>query len=183
MKRTSLLVITSLALTAVVIAGRPVADAREKWGPFRGQIVDVETGQPIPGAAVLVVWWQLEPNPVQMSQRFYDAREAVTGANGRFEIPRLAAPLFASLVREPQVIYFAPGYKAVAEVVTPPDGQAFVAPTVVQMRRLKTRDERIRHQRSYPPTIPAAKMPLLLDVLNKERVALGLEALEHGGVK
>src|SRR5207249_575775 len=61
----------------------------EKWGPFRGQIVDAETGQPIVGAVVLVVWWEAVFTPIQTNRKFYDAREALTDAEGRFEAPRL----------------------------------------------------------------------------------------------
>lgn len=149
--------------------------ALEKWGPFRGQVVDVETGQPIAGAVVLVVWWEAVPTPVQTNQKFYDAREAVTDANGRFEVPRLSPPFFSFRIFDPKISYFAPGYEPVAKVVTPPEGQPFVAPTVVQMRRLKTREERIEFQRGLPPSIPFETMPNLLRVLNDERRSLGLD--------
>lgn len=144
------------------------AQAFEKWGPFRGQIVDMETGQPIAGAAVLVVWWEAVYTPVQTNQKFYDAREAVTDAEGRFEVPRLTPPFFTFRIFPPQVIYFAPGYVAHVEVVTPPDGQPFVAPTVVQMRRLKTREELLKKSRGYPSMIPSEKMPLFLRAIEIE---------------
>lgn len=153
--------------------------AAEKWGPFRGQIVDAETGQPIPGAAVLVVWWESVPNPVQMSRRFYDARETVTDATGKFEVPRLSPPFFSFRIMDPQVTYFAPGYEPVAKIVTPPEGQPFVAPTVVQMRRLRTREERVEFQGRLPPPIPFEKMPNLLRLLNEERRQLGFEPFSN----
>lgn len=129
------------------------AAAVEKWGPFRGQLVDVETGQPIAGAAVLVTWWKGILNPVQGAEKFYDARFGI--------LP-------------PKFTVFAPGYVHVGTVVTPPDADFFVAPTVVQMRRLKTREER----RNYilgrlPGGVPHEKMPGFIRALNQELAALG----------
>ena len=59
----------------------PTAGCRfgaEQWGPFRGRMVDAETGAPIPGAHFMVSWERDYPNPVHWTQRFYDAQEAVT---------------------------------------------------------------------------------------------------------
>jgi hypothetical protein len=152
----------------------------EKWGPFRGRIVDAETGQPIIGAVVLVVWWEAIFTPIQTNRQFYDARETLSDAEGRFEVPRLPPPFFTFRFFRPDVIYFAPGYAPHAEVVSPPDGEPFVDPTVIQVRRLKTRQERLRAQRSYPPSVPARTMPRLLEALNKERTSLGLDPITRG---
>ena len=120
------------------------APASERWGPFRGQVVDLETGEPIPGAVALAVWWKIRLSFVHGTREFYDAREAVTGPDGAFEIPRLLGPLWILGVQPAEITLFAPGYKWQATVVTPPDGQRFVAPTIVQMRRLKTREELLK---------------------------------------
>ncbi len=134
----SLIGLSMSALLLVVGGLASEASALEKWGPFRGQLVDVETGQPIAGAAVLVIWWKGILNPVQGAEKFYDAREAVSDAEGRFEVPRLRPPFFRLGILPPRLTYFAPGYKPVAEVVTPPDGELFVAPTVRPCRRLSS---------------------------------------------
>jgi hypothetical protein len=157
-------------LIGILLAGfmPPAADAAETWGPFRGRLVDVETGEPIAGAAVLVVWYEMIPSPVQTNQRFYDAREAVTDADGGFEIPRRSPPFFTFRVRLAGVTYFAPGYVAHSEVVTPPGGQRFVDPTVVRMRRLKTREELREKSRSRPSLVPDEKMPGFLKAIERE---------------
>lgn len=165
-----------LGLLGLLAAGGPVG-AVEKWGPFRGQLVDVATGQGIAGAAILVVWWREVPNPVHGTQEFYEAREAVTDGEGRFEVPRLSPPVFSGFIRRLQIIYFAPGYEPLRKVVTPPDGQPFVAPTVVEMRRLATREERVELQGRLPPSIPFEKMPGFLGVLNEERRSLGFQPI------
>ena len=168
MRRTPLLRAICLGGLLVGLTACPPAQALDKWGPFRGRIVDVETGQPLAGAAVLVIWWEAVYTPVQTNTKFYDAREAVTDADGRFEIPRLTPPFFTFRIRQPQVTYFAPGYAPHGTVVTPPDGQPFVAPTVVQLRRLKTREELKRKSRGYPSMVPEAKMPNFLRAIDIE---------------
>jgi len=54
---------------------------------FVGQVVDVETGEPLEGAVVAIVWYRypviylMDPVPV-----FHQAVEAVSDANGKFSI-------------------------------------------------------------------------------------------------
>ena len=63
-----------------------------------------------------------------------------------------------------------------AKVVTPPDGRPFVDATIVQMRRLKTREERRNNVLGrLPGGIPHEKMPKFIKVLNEELSALGLD--------
>jgi hypothetical protein len=69
-----------------VVDGFGCRSGQEQWGPFRGQVVDEETGKPIAGANVMVLWIR-EPPSLHFTQSFYDAQETVTDVNGRFEIP------------------------------------------------------------------------------------------------
>ena len=114
---------------------------QEQWGPFSGQLVDEETGAPIAGANVMVSWRIRRFGLVETLSDFFDAREAVTDAEGRFTLPRLWR-LWTIDVMAPGIGYFAPGYVPVAREVTPPNGAPFVDPTVVKMRPLTTRQER-----------------------------------------
>ena len=166
-----------LALLALLPAG--AVDAAEKWGPFRGQFIDVETGQPIAGAVVLVAWYEAVFALVQTNQRFYDAHEAVAGPDGRFEVPRLSPPLFSFRILDPQISYFAPGYIPTVERVTPPDGQPFVARTVIEMRSVRTREEQREILSRAVPFLPwelrFEKMPRYLEALNEAARRAGLE--------
>jgi len=154
--------IACLLLLFVATAG--CRSGPEQWGPFRGRIVDAETGAPIPGAHFMVSWERDNPNPVHWTQSFYDAQEAVTDADGRFEIPRQRR-FFTVLVSTPRFDAFAPGYVAESSEVTPRGGQPYVDATILKMRRLETRDEQCQHQpfgvgglfpKSEVPTFSAA---------------------------
>lgn len=178
-RRIPLALLSSLVLLVVAAESH----AREKWGPFRGQVVDLETGQPIAGAVALAVWWRIIPTPVHGTEEFYDAREAVTGPDGRFEIPRLSATGWTFGIQPAQITVFAPGYLWEVTLVTPPGGEEFVDPTVVQMRRLKTREELLKKSRSRPAGVPLEKMAEFTKAVNIERRMLSLTPLPIGPVE
>jgi hypothetical protein len=134
---------SALLLVVMLVTGG-CRSGPEQWGPFRGQVVDVETGMPISGVNVMVSWIR-EPPSLHFSQWFYDAQEAVTDADGRFEIPRQTR-LVTAFVNEPGFGFFAPGYLIQSHEVVPPDGRAYVEPTVVKMRPLKTREEKCKFE-------------------------------------
>ncbi len=159
------------------IGGLAPAAAEEKWGPFRGRMVDVETGQGIPGAVVLAIWLEKVPTPIEMHTRFYDAREVLTGPDGTFEIPRRSPPFFTFRILEPTFKVFAPGYAEDRWVVTPPTGQALVDPTTIEMRRLRTREDLLKKSRGYPSEVPEDRMPELIRAINIERKMLGLDPI------
>lgn len=139
-RRSSLAAVT---LVCVLVAG--CRSGPQQWGPFRGQVVDAETGRPIAGAHVMVSWERDNPNPVHWTQSFYDAQETVTDNNGRFEIPR-ERRVMTVLVSEPRFGVFAPGYLWWKDEVVPPNGRRFVDPTTVTMQPGKTREERCKYE-------------------------------------
>jgi hypothetical protein len=151
----------------------PEAAARETWGPFQGQILDVETDKPIAGAVMLAVW--LEVCGLWGQSCFVEAQEAITDADGRFQIPRLTGFRWKLGIQPPTIHVFAPGYVAEAAIVTPVSGERYVDPTVIQMRRLKTREELIRKGSGAPDFVPRHKIPGYMRAVNIERQLLGLE--------
>lgn len=151
----------------------PTAGCRfgaEQWGPFRGRMVDAETGAPIPGAHFMVSWERDYPNPVHWTQRFYDAQEAVTDADGRFEILRRRRFL-TLLVSEPRFGAFAPGYVAESEDTVSPGGQLYVDETILKMRLLKNLEERCR-RRLGEPAAPRADVPLFIGAVQQYNLSL-----------
>jgi hypothetical protein len=166
--------IAPLVVLALVAGLAREAGARETWGPFQGQVVDVETEQPIAEAVILVVW--REVCGLFGQECFVEAREAVTGADGRFRIPRLTGFRWNPGI-PPAIHAFAPGSVAEAEIMTPITGEVYVDPTVLQMRRLKTREELVRKDSSRPARVPLEKMQELTRAVNVERSMLGFDAL------
>jgi hypothetical protein len=95
------------------VAQAPAEGADEQWGPFRGRVVDADTGEPIPGAVAVVIWLRVIPTPIQAHHEFFDARMAVSGRDGTFEIPRRSPPWFAFTIEPPLFDYYVPGYVVV----------------------------------------------------------------------
>ncbi|GBE06522.1 hypothetical protein BMS3Abin10_02174 [bacterium BMS3Abin10] len=56
-------------------------------GPWRGRIVEAETGKPIEGALVAAVWYRSFDTGFTLIKDFHEAREVFTDNNGYFEIP------------------------------------------------------------------------------------------------
>ena len=174
---------TALVVAMLLVAGLTIpGNASEKWGPFRGQLVDQATGKGIAGAAIIAVWWKNEPNPIQMNRSFFDAMEAVTDAEGRFEVHRYPnPPLFDFQIYPAEVAYFAPGYLPEREEVSPPTGSTFIAPTVIFMKQIETREQLAQKSRSGPAGVPDEKMKGFNKAVNIERAMLGLSPIPTPG--
>ena len=159
-----------LVAVACLLAFGSWLRGQEQWGPFAGQLVDEDTGAPIAGANVMVRWDRRLPTPTgDGGQAFLDAVESVTDDEGRFEL--VGRPRYWELfATRPGFRYFAPGYVAWGREVEPPNGVPFVDPTVIQMRPLKTLEERCRHRPGSPLH---GEVPLFLDAVRTYRLGLG----------
>jgi hypothetical protein len=78
--------------------------------PYRGRVIDEGTGQPLPSAAVVILWQRLD-DQIQGLRRLAAAREVFTNEQGEFVHDvgaiegRLPARTFA-----PRILIFRPGY-------------------------------------------------------------------------
>ena len=174
-----------IALVAAVALSSACRDGNVR-GPFRNRYLDAETRQPISGVVFLAVWHTIRPNLVSgPSEPFYEAREVVSGADGRVEIPRLTGPVFRFGL-DVRFYDFAPGgYVNERAQVTPPDAETYVNPTVTFMKKLKTHEARCEAMRR-PSLIPSAvgaapieKMRVYMTALNRESDQLNCGSLNQ----
>jgi hypothetical protein len=114
---TTRVLIGAAALALLVNAGPGSAQdddipLRPSAGPYRGVVVDDKTGQPLPSAAVIILWQRLD-DQIQGLRRLAGAREVFTNENGEFLHDvgsvegRLPPGTFA-----PRIVIFRPGYAA-----------------------------------------------------------------------
>jgi len=155
---------TALLLLVLMVASGCRGGA-EQWGPFRGQVVDAETGQPISGAHAMVLWVREAPS-LHATERFYDAQETVADTDGQFELARETRVLTA-FVRDPEFAVFAPGYMMQAPDVTPASGRAYIDPTIVTMRPLKTRAERCANLWGGPLLDVGSTVPTFMEAIRQ----------------
>jgi hypothetical protein len=78
-------------------------------GPYRGKVIDLETGEPIEGAVVAGTW---ELYILYIKPSFCDAEETITDKNGEFVLPKASCFTLWPLakMRNLHFIVFKPGY-------------------------------------------------------------------------
>jgi hypothetical protein len=112
---TTRVLIGAVVLTALLNAGAVSAQdddiaLRPSAGPYRGVVVDDKTGQPLPSAAVIILWQRLD-DQIQGLRRLSGTREVFTDEQGEFVHDvrsvegRLPPRTFA-----PRIVIFRPGY-------------------------------------------------------------------------
>ena len=148
--------------------------------PYRGKIIDKETKQPIEGAAVVAVWWMETPMIAQASISFYDAEETVTDQEGIFTTSWIWGGSINPFpkVRPPNFTIFKPGYEefGARRFTSQMNPASRWWRSVVELRRLTTREERLRNMSSHPGSgVPDEKIPNLIRLRNIERKLLGLD--------
>jgi hypothetical protein len=77
-------------------------------GPYKGRLIDEETGQPIQGALALGYWSVTIPNPGGGTSHCLDARETVSDEKGNFNIPISA---FGEILGSMKVALYKVGYE------------------------------------------------------------------------
>jgi hypothetical protein len=180
-------VVVTMIHTMAPFAGLRIAEAA---GPWKAQIVNAETGQPLEGVVVLAYWLKMTRGPGGASPSFYDAEEVVTGPDGRFTIPSRSTFTLNpfTYIKDAQFKIFKPGYGAwgirgwkgerpkewqdltVGEILTK-EG------IVIELPPLRTRDERLRFYHGLsvsPPTlVPPDRTKRLDEAIRMERAYLG----------
>lgn len=175
-----------LVLMLLLLSG--VGMAKAGWmlytgGPYRGQVLDAETRQPLKGAVAFFEWkHKVYGGPGGPKSRFLKAVEVLTDKEGRFYVPWFVGTSLNpfSLVLEPTWFVYYPGYKSEQVVVTPPTGVMLKDSTVILKQRLLGREERLQTLDLVPGGVPDEAMPNLIRLLNIERANLGLKPVHTG---
>lgn len=152
-------------------------------GPYKGKVVDADTGKPIEGVVVLGVWYKETPTPAGAVSSYYDARETVTDKNGEFEIQGMGLKIL-STVAPMNVLIFKAGYEYidvpwVSFQIDEMLKQKIVwkgKKAIIPLRKL-TMEER-KSRLFGKENVPDEKQRLLIRELNKERLSLGLTPYE-----
>ncbi len=161
-------------------------------GPYKGKVIDLDTGKPIEGAVVAGVW-VLEFNFTP----FCDAKETVTDKNGEFILPKASCLSLWPLAQMGRLgmIVFKPGYLAYPPLgatfkerrARMPDftGDEFKNKRQYSVIRLGKPETRMERELTYGDagglfTIVEAfgRLPILLRLNNEERKNLGLPGEE-----
>jgi hypothetical protein len=162
--------------------------AAEAAGPWRGQVVDAATGEPLEGVIVLAVWDKVSPGMIHHRRDYHDVDEVVTDADGRFVVPersRLTANPFVS-IDGPNLVIFKPGYgrwrrQGFKEGEFLGKDEVWrrmeKGSVVYELPQLLTVQERRKALPSPPSEAPYSKIPKFMDAIDDEAMRIGLEPL------
>lgn len=173
-----------------VVFDRPLSAA----DLYQGQVVDEETGQPLVGAAVTVVWYKTPAVQMEGSLYFQNAQETVTDSQGKFSL--LASPgidwnPLTVIVKDPTIVIYQPGYEPVwvtwrVRMGFKSSGDfaaALKKGLVVKLSKLKTEKE-LRYFSDVGslvhPDVPNERIPKLVEAFNIQRNKLGFHPVPLG---
>lgn len=153
------------------------------FGPYKGKVVDLETGAPIEGAAVLIVF---STESFYAVSSYADAVETLTDKNGEFKIPWHLAITFHPLSvweSNGRITVFKPGYGAYpghndSGPLFVPNGtipkKEFVT---IKLPNLEKREERRLNLGGVRPSgdVPDRIAINLLRLISEERANIGLK--------
>jgi len=153
-------------------------------GPYKGRVLDLETGEPIEGAVVAANWY--------LTHRFCDAKETVTDKNGEFVLPKGSCFSFWPFTEmDPaHVVVFKPGYLGYEPLGSTFEERKVRMPgftghefqnkkeyNIIKLGRPKTRMEReltLSHAEIFTFDECYDKLPILLRLVNEEGRSLGI---------
>lgn len=183
----------SLLLTLSIMHISP--QSSHALGPWKAQVVDAETKQPVQGVVVVAVWKKYLPVEGTVGVfEYVDSIEEVTGGDGRFVIPeRIFSNADRLILKEPDFYLFKPGYgqwrfpgeegwskldAAEKRKRYEEAGRQFESKgAVIEVPPLKTRDERLNFYQSpwrLPNIVPPEKIKRWTDAQEAERKYLDL---------
>jgi hypothetical protein len=166
----------------------------ESAGPWKGQVVDKETGKPLERAVVLARWEKRYTSFVgeMGGNEYYDSEEVITDAEGRFVISARQTwtlnPL--SEIYGPEFFIFKSGYgrwqfrdfdswglkdAIVSAERTRAEWRRFTEEgAVLELPVLKTKEQRIQSMQ-MPSRVPYERIPMYIEAINAERISFGLD--------
>ncbi len=175
----------------------------EAAGPWKAQVVDAETGQPLEGVVVLAVWYRRYTSPGGWAGGgYYASEEVVTGPEGRFVIQARATWTllpFLTTIQGPEILIFKPGYgrwqirnperwsREQWENFDEEPGRIFVVEegVVIELPPLKMWKERRDFVFRAEPhgEVPSSRVLRYLEAIDQERISLGLKPIKDEKLK
>jgi len=138
---------------------------------YEGTVIDEETGKPIVGAVVVVIWYNSPIIHMDQSKRFQNAAETVTENDGSFSIwhwPGISLNPFTYVTTPPNVIIYKAGYK-------PYQATTEFGGTSKELRKAVTMEEAVSF--ASPPVagdVSNYSFPKLIREVNIHRKNMGL---------
>ncbi len=154
---------------------------------YHGKVVDEETGQPLEGASVTVIWYRTPVIQLERSLYFQSAQETVTDANGDFSLevsPGIDWSPFTTIVKQHALIIYKPGYGPFAPNRMPKEFweyddlvAAFKKGVTIRLMKLKTKE--VRRYTSLASLnigrVPSDQIRNLIRAINMQSKMIGVQ--------
>jgi len=164
---------------------------------YQGQVIDEETGQPLAGAVLTVVWFRSPILGFEGTRDFLSAQETIADSDGKFSLivsPGIDWSPFSYVRKEPQIVIYKPGYEPTWAGWM--DRNKFKGPTefaealkkgaTIKLPKLKTKEE-LRNFVGVLThiTVPYESIPNLISAVNVQRTMVGLQPYpaKGGGIQ
>lgn len=158
---------------------------------YHGKVVDEETGNPIAGAVVTVIWYHSPIIQMAGTRSYLNAQETVAGDDGSFSLwtwPGISINPFTYVTSPPDAIIYKAGYAPLSVMTTYDRGyrsyerlaEDLRNGIVVKLPRLGTKEDSMRSVSLADLAIidvPHHKIPRLIRQVNVHRKSVGLTSL------
>lgn len=162
-----------------------------KFGPYRGQVLDAETDEPIAGAVVYMEFKTKYSAIVDAVSSYVDSEEVLTDEQGKFDITYRGLIFRPGHLWDwqPNLCIFKPGYATYPgnqiTTITPEPEYDPIMPNqffTIRLPRLKNIHERRRNLLFLyvNPDVPPENRKEIIILENLERINLGLSPLPKG---
>jgi len=156
---------------------------------YHGKVVDEETGEPLAGASVTVIWYRTPIVQLEGSLYFQSAQETVTDAEGKFSLevsPGIDWSPFTTVVKKHRLVIYQPRYRPFHPGRMPKEYwdqnnlvEGFKKGVTIKLAKIKTETE-MREIASLSSVgasqIPYDKIPHLIQNVNTQTKLAGIRS-------
>lgn len=186
MRKVSPLVLALLVLSVIACAPSYAADL------YHGRVVDADTGEPLVGAVLTVVWFRSPILGFEQTRDFLSAQETVTDSEGKFSLhvsPGIDWNPFTYVRKEPKIVIYQPGYEPTWAVwlarnkfkTTTDFAEALKKGVTVKLQELRTKNQLAEFADlgvfGLPPDVRIQQVPKLIHAINVQRKRLRVKPI------
>ena len=163
---------------------------------YQGTVVDEESGQPLAGAVLTVVWYRRPIIGLGGTRDFLSAQETVADTDGKFSLvasPGIDWSPFTYVEKEPKIVIYQPGYEPTWAGWMVRNkynngiefADALKKSVTIRLRKLKTKEDLIKFTNISSlthVTVRYEHIPRLIQAVNVQNKMVGLKPYpEQGG--
>jgi hypothetical protein len=136
---------------------------------YHGKVIDEESGAPLAGAVVAVIWYDSPIFHMAKVKNFQTAHETITATDGSFSLwtwPGISFNPFSYLNTPPEVIIYKAGFTSLSLSSGYERGfatydslaDALQKGGAIKLRKLRTREEALRFTSVIHPSVPNSSL-------------------------